>query len=32
MLSQILSIEGKLHEDVHLVRLLADHELAVVSW
>ena len=31
MLSQILSIEGKLHEDVHLVRLLADHELAVVS-
>ena len=32
MLSQILSIEGKLHEDVHLVRLLTDHELAIVSW
>ena len=32
MLSEALSIESELQEDVHLVRLLAYHELAIVSW
>ena len=32
MLSQLVSIEGKLHEHMHFLGFLADDKFPIISW